>query len=48
MSGQRIAIRGYRLDKHGRLIKSVKHLDVCTRLKQASSKKVRVVRKGTA
>lgn len=40
-----IAIKGFRLDKSGKVVKSAKHLDVSTRLRQAASKKVRVVKK---
>lgn len=38
-----IRIPGYRI-KDGKLVKSIKHLDVSTRLKQKASKKVRVKR----
>jgi hypothetical protein len=38
-----IRIKGYRL-KDGKLVRSVRHLDVSTRLKQRSSKRVRVAR----
>ena len=44
MTGRRVAIKGYRLDKHGKLVRCVKHLDVSARLRQKSSKKIRVVR----
>lgn len=37
-----IVLKGFRLDKNGQLVKSVKHLDVSARLRQKSSKKVRV------
>lgn len=40
-----IPIKGYRLDKSGKVVKTTKHLDVSTRLKQAGSKKIRVRRK---
>jgi hypothetical protein len=43
MAGHRIHLPGFRLDKHGRLVRDVKRLDVSTRLKQAGSKRVRVV-----
>ena len=47
MTGHRITIpRGWRLDKAGKLVKCTKHLDVSTRLKVASSKRVRVGRRG--
>ncbi len=41
-----IKLPGYRLDKHGRLIKDARRLDVSARLRQRASKKVRVKRKG--
>jgi hypothetical protein len=37
--------RGYRVDKRGRLVRCMKHLDVSTRLKKQASRKVRVARK---
>lgn len=42
-SGYRIALgKGWRIDKKtGKPVKSVAHLDVSTRLKQAASKKIR-------
>jgi len=40
-----IRIPGYRLDKAGKLARSVKHLDVSTRLRMKGSKKIRVRRK---
>ena len=47
MTGHRITIpRGWRLDKAGKLVRCVKHLDVSTRLKVQASKRVRVGRKG--
>jgi hypothetical protein len=39
-------IKGYEFKK-GKLVKSVRHLDVSARLRMRGSKKVRVVRKGT-
>jgi hypothetical protein len=45
---RQINLKGYRLSKDGKLIKTVKHLDVSARLRQRSSKRVRVARKGTA
>ena len=45
MTGRRIAIpRGWKW-KDGKLVKSAKHLDVSTRLKQAASKLVGPVRR---
>lgn len=46
MTGRRITLKGYRVDKRGRLVKSDAHLDVSTRLKRRGSKKVRPARKG--
>jgi len=44
-TGHRIHIKGFRLDKKtGKPVKSVAHLDVSTRLKQAASKKIRINR----
>jgi hypothetical protein len=43
MAGHRIRLPGFRLDRNGRLVRDAKRLDVSTRLKQASSKRVRVV-----
>lgn len=45
MTGHRIPIKGYRLDKSGKLKKTTKHLDASARIRQAASKKVRVVKK---
>lgn len=45
MTGRVINLKNYRLDpKTGKLVKSVKHLDVSTRLRLKGSKKVRVKR----
>jgi hypothetical protein len=41
--GRKIKLKGYRLDKTGKLVCCVKHLDVSARLRQRSSTKVRVV-----
>jgi hypothetical protein len=46
MTGHRIPIpRGWRVDRHGRLVKCVKHLDVSRRLQKQASKKVRVIKR---
>jgi hypothetical protein len=46
MTGHRVRIpRGYRW-KDGKLVPSDKHMDVSARLRQRSSKRVRVVKKG--
>lgn len=37
-----IPIKGYHLNKSGKLVKSTKHLDVAARARQRGSKKVRV------
>lgn len=47
MTGRRIPIKGFRVDKHGKVVRDERRLDVSTRLKQRSSKKVRVKRKGS-
>jgi hypothetical protein len=44
MPGRIIRLPGFRLDKAGRLVRSTKHLNVSPRLKQASSKRVRLLR----
>jgi hypothetical protein len=47
MTGHRIPIpRGWRIDRHGKLVRSTKHLDVSRRLQKQASRKVRVARKG--
>ena len=43
MAGHRIRLPGFRLDKHSRLVRDVRPLDVSTRLKQTGSKRVKVV-----
>ena len=40
---RQIAVKGYRI-KDGKLVKDVRRLDVSARLRQKSSKKIRVVR----
>lgn len=45
MTGRQIAIKGFRIDKSGKVVKSAKHLDVSARIRQAASKKARVKRK---
>ena len=37
-----IPIKGFRMDKAGRIVRDQRRLDVSTRLKQASSKRIRV------
>jgi hypothetical protein len=39
-----IRIAGYRLDRTGKLVKCSKHKDVSARLRERSSRKIRVVR----
>ena len=46
MTGHAIQIKGYRM-KDGKLIRCNKHKDVSARLREASSKKITVKRKGT-
>lgn len=41
-----IRLKGFRLDKAGKVVRDQRRLDVSTRLKQAASKRVRVVRRG--
>jgi hypothetical protein len=40
----KIAIKGYRLGKDGKLVQTFKHLDLSTRLKRQGSKRIRVAR----
>ena len=47
MTGIKVQIRGYRIDKKGKLVKSSAHKDVSAKLRERGSKKVRVVRRGT-
>jgi hypothetical protein len=47
MTGRRIALKGYRLDRQGRLVKDAGKLDVSARIRERNSKKVRTVRRGT-
>jgi hypothetical protein len=42
-----IQLKGWRLSKSGKLERNPRRLDVSTRLKQAGSKRVRVVKRGT-
>jgi len=43
---RRIAIKGYRLDKTGKLVPCYKHLAVNIQLQKRASKRVRVKRPG--
>lgn len=43
-----ITIPGYRFDKTGKLVKSTKGMSVCRVIAQKKSKRVRVVKTGTA
>ena len=45
MAGHRIRLKNYRVDRHGRLVKSTAHLDVSARLRMRSSKRIRVVKR---
>jgi hypothetical protein len=45
MTGRRIQLKDFRVDKHGKLVRDERRLDVCTRLKRRASKKVRIVRR---
>jgi hypothetical protein len=46
MAGYRIQLKGFRLNKAGALVRDQRRLAVSERLRQAGSKRVRVVRKG--
>jgi len=46
-SGRKVKIPGYRLTKEGKLVKDQKRLNVSQRLQQASSKRIRVAKRGT-
>jgi hypothetical protein len=41
-----IRLPGFRIDKHGRIVKDERRLSVSQRLQQRASKRVRVVRRG--
>lgn len=44
-TGHKIQLKGFKLDKKtGKPVRSVAHLDVSTRLKQAASKRIRINR----
>ena len=45
MSGRIIAIKGYRIDKAGRLVRDQRRLPANLRLKQVNSRRVRAVRR---
>jgi hypothetical protein len=45
MTGRRVALKGFRLDKAGKIVRDQRRLDVSTRLKQAASKRVRATRR---
>lgn len=45
MKNSGISLKGYRLDKNGKLVKSTKGMSVSKRIAQAKSKRPRVVRK---
>ncbi len=42
MTGQKIVLKGWRIDKSGQLVKDQRRLDVSTRLRMKGSKRVRV------
>ncbi len=42
---RKIAIKGYRLDRHGRLVRDERQLSVSKRLQVQSNKKVRVAKR---
>ena len=41
-----VAIPGFRIDKHGRVVRDLKRLDVSARARQKGSKRVRPARRG--
>jgi len=41
-----IRVKGFRIDRAGKVVRDQRRLDVSTRLKQAASMRVRVVRRG--
>lgn len=43
---RKIALKGYRLDKSGKVVKDPRRLDASARARQRGSKKVRVKRPG--
>lgn len=43
---RQIALKGFRLSKSGKLVRNERRLDVSARLRQRSSKKVRVAKRG--
>ena len=46
MTGHKVRIPGFKFDqKTGKLVRSYKHLDVSTRLKKQSSKRIRHAKK---
>ena len=45
MTGRKIAIKGFRIGKGGRIERDTRRLDVSTRLRQKASKRVRPVRR---
>ncbi len=45
MTGQKIVLKGWRVDKSGQLVKDQKRLDVSARLRMKGSKKVRAVKR---
>jgi hypothetical protein len=44
--GRKVRIPGFRVDKHGKVVRCTKHLDASTRLKRRGSKRVKVVKRG--
>jgi len=45
MTGRKIRIPGFKLDKAGRPVPDERRLDVSTRLKRKAGKRVRVIRR---
>ena len=44
MTGQKIVLKGWKIDKKGQLVRDQGRLNVSLRLKQANSKRIRVKR----
>jgi hypothetical protein len=44
MTGRRIHLKGFRIDKHGRIVRDEHRLSVSQRLQQRATKRVRVKR----
>jgi hypothetical protein len=47
MTGHRVQIKNFRVDSHGKIVRSQHYVDVSSRLRQRASKKIRVVSRRT-